>query len=137
MQIMSTSEIAYKCVELRAGDDFAAGMLAENLRGYTFLNDRTGRMRFGSLNFGDVTLGEVTSNGYNAVTETSRITVFLATLGHLNLQSGQTNLEISGADALLVQPGCRRSRVRTSRDGHFRMMGAILPLPPGSSRQSA
>jgi AraC-like DNA-binding protein len=89
-------------------------------------------MHVDTLNFGAVTLGDVKCNGYDAETETTRLTVLLPTLGHLNLQSNKTNLEISGTDALLVQPGSRRSHVRTDRDGRFRMMGAIVPIPAGS-----
>ena len=130
-------EDAYRSVEVRAGEDITPGKIADNLHEYSFLDERAGSMHVDALNYGAVTFGDVKSNGYDAVTETTRITVLFPRLGHLNLQSNKINLEISGVDALLVQPGCRRSRVRTSRDGHFRMMGAILPLPPGSSRQSA
>jgi len=127
----------HRSVEVRAGEDIAPGKLAEKLHGYTFSDERAGRMYVDSLNCGAVTLGDVKSNGYDAVTETTRITVLFPTIGHLRLQSNKSDFEIPGADALLVQPGNRRSRVRTDRDGRFRMMGAIVPIPSSSVRKLA
>ena len=136
-QFGSVREEVYGSVQVSAGEDPAIGKLAEKLHGYTFLDERAGRMRVASLKFGDITLGEVLSNGYDATTETSQITVFLPMLGRINLQSNRIEYQTSRADAVLVQPGMRRSRVRTDRDGRFLMMGAIVPPPTGWSRKSA
>jgi AraC-like DNA-binding protein len=137
MNFITMRKSAYRSVEVRAGEDITPGKIADNLHEYAFLDERAGRMHVDTMNYCGATLGDVKTNGYDAVTETTRITVLFPMLGHLNLQSSKTNFEFSSGNALLVQPGSRRSRVRTNRGGQFRMMGAILPPPPGSSRLSA
>lgn len=121
-------------VDLRPCDDPQAGKLAESLHWLDFVNKRDGRLQITGLTIGDVTLGDIVTDGYDAQTTTNRLTVSLPLTGSNRFHAGGCRFDASGFDALLIQPGTRKSAKRAKNSGRARTLSAIAPAPLESAR---
>lgn len=117
-------------VELRAKDDLSPGKLSETMHRVDFHDTCDGIARVSRVNLGEVFLGEVVTDGFDSVTETSRVTVLLPVTGRVGLQRNGVTQKATGADTLLVQPGIRQNYMRADRSGRARTLAAFVPLPP-------
>lgn len=126
--------IDFKSVALRADDDPHAGKLAETLHWIDFADRRKGRLHISGATLGNVTLGEIVTDGYDAQTATNRLTVSLPLTGRNGFQAHGRTFEAAGSDALLIQPGTRKSAKRADNTGQSRTLSAIVPVPSGTAR---
>lgn len=120
-------------VDLRSGEDPQAGKLAETLHWLDFADKRNGRLQITGLTIGDVTLGDIVTDGYDAQTTTNRLTVSLPVTGRNRFHTGGLSFDAAGSDALLIQPGTRKSAKRANGADRSRTLSAIVPAPSESA----
>jgi AraC-like DNA-binding protein len=80
-----------------------------------------------------VTLGDIVTDGYDAQTTTNRLTVSLPVTGRNRFHTGGLSFDAAGSDALLIQPGTRKSAKRANGADRSRTLSAIVPAPSESA----
>ena len=120
-------------IDVRPGDDPQAGKLAETLHWFDFVDKRNGRLHITGLTIGDVTLGDIVTDGYDAQTTTNRLTVSLPVIGRNRFHTGGLSFDAAGSDALLIQPGTRKSAMRAYGADRSRTLSAMVTAPSESA----
>ncbi len=131
------SGMSFKSVDLCAEDDPNEGKLAETLNWIDFADKRHGRLQISGVTTGGVTLGDIVTDGYEAETATSRLTVSLPITGRNSFHAGGSQFDAAGSDALLIQPGTRKSAKRADGAGRSHTLSAIVPAPSKPARKGA